>query len=227
MILITPETKLSDIVTGDPNVITVLNKFDIRLGVGDKTVGSECKEKNLEAEFFVTILNTFLNKDYFPEKLLPSFNASKTVNYLRKTNCYYQQFQIPNIERHFNLLISKSENGNNNLELLRKFFFELKDELLKRIENDTNVLFPEILNVSNSTKEECIKEISFPLEEEDSIEEKLSDLKNMFVIHLSGDYDVNLCHAVLFAILSLEKDIQQNNRIRSRLLIPYIKSLKK
>lgn len=227
MILITHETKLSDIVTGDPNVITVLNRFGICLGVGDKTVGNICKEKSIEIDFFVTILNTFINDDYFPKHILPSVNVHKIVYYLQQTNSYYKQFQIPNIERHFNLLISKSENGNNNLELMRKFFFELKDELLKRINNDTNYLFQEILNVSDSTKDECIKEISFNIDEEDSIEEKLSDLRNMFIIHLSGEYDINLCHAVLFAIISLEKDIKQNNRIRTRLLIPYLKSIKR
>ena len=59
----------------------------------------------------------------------------------------------------------------------------------------------------------------------DAIEQKLSDLKSMFIIHLSGEYDENLCLAVVFAIIRLEKDIIQNNRIRTRILLPYIKSL--
>ena len=48
----------------------------------------------------------------------------------------------------------------------------------------------------------------------------------MFVIHLRGEYDANLCHAVLFAIISLEKDIKQNNRIRNRILYPISVALK-
>ena len=46
----------------------------------------------------------------------------------------------------------------------------------------------------------------------------------MFVIHLKGEYDVNLCHAVLVAIMTLQKDIKQNNRIRYRILLPILKS---
>ena len=57
-----------------------------------------------------------------------------------------------------------------------------------------------------------------------NIEEKLNDLINMFVIHLKGEYDVNLCHAVLVAIMTLQKDIKQNNRIRYRILLPILKS---
>ena len=45
------------------------------------------------------------------------------------------------------------------------------------------------------------------------VEEKLDDLISMFVIHLSGNYDVNLCQAVLFAIIGLKKDINLYNRI--------------
>ena len=46
-----------------------------------------------------------------------------------------------------------------------------------------------------------------------AVEEKLYDLISMFVIHLSGNYDVNLCQAVLFAIIGLKKDINLYNRI--------------
>jgi regulator of cell morphogenesis and NO signaling len=47
------------------------------------------------------------------------------------------------------------------------------------------------------------------------------------VKHLSGDYDDNLCYAVLFAISSLEKDIKQHNRIRYRILVPMVKTLER
>ena len=57
-------------------------------------------------------------------------------------------------------------------------------------------------------------------EENDSLEGKLDDLKSLFVIHLKGEYDLNLCHGVIFAIYSLEKDIKQHNRIRNRILRP-------
>ena len=55
---------------------------------------------------------------------------------------------------------------------------------------------------------------------EDTIEALLADLKSIMVKHLSGDYDENLCYAVLFSICSLEKDIKQHNRIRNRILRP-------
>ena len=221
MELINAETKLCDVILHEPSVIPVINRFGIILGVGDKSIRTVCEEKNLDCEFFVTILNTFINEDYFPENRLKSFCATQIVNYLTQTNAYYEQFQIPIIERHFNFLINQSDSENNNLELMKQFFDELKKELLSRIENDKNCWFPSIKVAAETLHGEYYGEKFQPdTEENDSLEEKLDDLKSLFVIHLKGEYDLNLCHGVIFAIYSLEKDIKQHNRIRNRILRP-------
>ena len=62
---------------------------------------------------------------------------------------------------------------------------------------------------------------------EDPIEALLADLKSIMVKHLYGDYNENLCYAVIFAISSLEKDIKQHNRIRYRILTPMVSAMEK
>ena len=221
MALINADCKLCDVILNEPSIIPVINRFGIILGVGDKSIRTVCEEKNLDCEFFVTILNTFINEDYFPENRLKSFCATQIVDYLTLTNSYYQQFQIPNIERHFNSLISQSDSDNNNLELMKQFFEELKKELLSRIEHDRTSWFPAIRAAAEQLQGEYYGEhIHYDHDEPDSLEEKLDDLKSLFVIHLRGEYDLNLCHGVIFVLYSLEKDIKQHNRIRNRILRP-------
>ena len=221
MALINADCKLCDVILNEPSIIPVINRFGIILGVGDKSIRTVCEEKNLDCEFFVTILNTFINEDYFPENRLKSFCATQIVDYLTLTNSYYQQFQIPNIERHVNSLISQSDSDNNNLELMKQFFEELKKELLSRIEHDRTSWFPAIRAAAEQLQGEYYGEhIHYDHDEPDSLEEKLDDLKSLFVIHLRGEYDLNLCHGVIFALYSLEKDIKQHNRIRNRILRP-------
>ena len=221
MALINADCKLCDVILNEPSIIPVINRFGIILGVGDKSIRTVCEEKNLDCEFFVTILNTFITEDYFPENRLKSFCATQIVDYLTLTNSYYQQFQIPNIERHFNSLISQSDSDNNNLELMKQFFEELKKELLSRIERDRTSWFPAIRAAAEQLQGEYYGEhIRYDHDEPDSLEEKLDDLKSLFVIHLRGEYDLNLCHGVIFALYSLEKDIKQHNRIRNRILRP-------
>ena len=213
MALVTPDTKLCEVIVDEPSVVPVINRFDIVLGVGDRTIKSICKEKGIDTSFFITILNAFIHESFFLENVTGAFNAGDVVDYLRKTNNSYLRNQLPNIERHFAALISRSD-SNNNLPLLFNFYREVKTEIERRIDSD-NQWFDAIISAEQSNSEVSVAGNAVQAES-DSIEDKLSDLINMFVIHLRGDYDRNLCHAVLFAVISLEKDICQNNRIRNR-----------
>lgn len=222
MALVTPDTKLCEVIVDEPSVVPVINRFDIVLGVGDRTIKSICKEKGIDTSFFITILNAFINESFFLENVTGAFNAGDVVDYLRKTNNSYLRNQLPNIERHFAALISRSD-SNNNLPLLFNFYREVKTEIERRIDSD-NQWFDAIISAEQSNSEVSVAGNAVQAES-DSIEDKLSDLINMFVIHMRGDYDRNLCHAVLFAVISLEKDICQNNRIRNRVLRPLVDAL--
>lgn len=222
MALVTPDTKLCEVIVDEPSVVPVINRFDIVLGVGDRTIKSICKEKGIDTSFFITILNAFIHESFFLENVTGAFNAGDVVDYLRKTNNSYLRNQLPNIERHFAALISHSD-SNNNLPLLFNFYREVKTEIERRIDSD-NQWFDAIISAEQSNSEVSVAGNAIQAES-DSIEDKLSDLINMFVIHLRGDYDRNLCHAVLFAVISLEKDICQNNRIRNRVLRPLVDAL--
>lgn len=217
--LINHDTKLSDIVIAEPSALTVLNRFGIRLGLGDLTVARACTQLDIDPNFMVTILNTYLHEAYFPERIEATFKASTIVNYLGQTNNYYIHFHLQVIERHFGLLISKSDPANNNLGLMLKFFIEVKQQLLDRIADDRDRWFPTILEAEATAT--AIETFIRPDEGDvDTVEDKLTDLINMMVIHLSGNYDGNLALAVLMALVSLKNDLVQNNRIRNRLLRP-------
>ena len=198
MTIVNYESKLCDLLSFDPAIITVLNRFDIQLGVSDKTVTKVCEEKGIDKAFFTTMLNTFINKDYFPQEILSTFSAAKIIDYLTKTNNYYQYYQIPNIERHFAYLLSKSDANNSSLAIIQKFFFEVKQELQLRIHDDCATWFPQIISLEQAIGHVTIAHIDANICQEDSIEAKVSDLMNMFIMHLSGTYDVNLAHALPF-----------------------------
>lgn len=215
MALLSSSTSLSDALKREPALIPVVNRFGISLGTGDSSIDSVCKAKGLDTNFFLTILNTFANEEYFPERQLKTINPAIIVDYLRLTDESYLKFQIPNIERHFNSLLQRS-GSRNNLKLMKSFFDEVKKDLIEHIDFDLHRWFVGITSLTLPT-------ITIP--DGKSIEDKLSDLRNMMIMHLTGEYDSNLCYAVIVAIIAFEKDFKQNNRIRNRILYPlYIES---
>jgi len=227
--------QMSEVVEEHPSLIPVINRFGIRLGLGDKSVKEICEKHNLDPDFFLTVINTFLNEEYFPEKKLQTFHTSQIIDYLTKTNLHYQRYQLPNIERHLTSFITMSTPSNQTLVLIGKFFSSFKEELIARIENDQSKWFPYCLslsekindNISSEKNEDILLSIYSHKQTEDTIEELLVDLKRIMVKHLSGDYDENLCYAVIFALSSLEKDIRQHNRIRYRILVPMVTAMEK
>lgn len=230
MPLVYANMQMSEVVEEHPSLIPVINRFGIRLGLGDKSVKAICEEYQLDTDFLLTVINTFLNEEYFPEKKLQTFHTSQIIDYLKKTNEYYLRYQLPNIERHLGLFISKSTPENNTLNLLGKFFPSFKDELTSRIEKDEKEWFPYCLSLSDKLKDYHPIEVSHAgagQRTDDPIEALLADLKSIMVKHLSGEYNENLCYAVIFAISSLEKDIKQHNRIRYRILTPMVSAMEK
>ena len=223
MALINKDTKLSEIILHEPSTITVLDRFGIAMGVGDATVAHACDARHIDVNFFTAILNTYINENYFPQEVLAQFSAQQIVDYLSKTNDYYEKNVLPNIERHFAFLIGKAPSHNNNLIIMKQFFDEVKNELHHRIIDDRERWFPEICNCGqeiNLTPQPSLEDTN------DTIEDKIDDLINMLVVHLKGDYDHNLGYAVIVAVFSLKKDIKQNNRIRNRFLRPISNALK-
>ena len=101
----------------------------------------------------------------------------------------------------------------------------MRKEVLARRESDKRVwvaVLRERLQQYDKVAEEAFVADLPPT---DTVEEKLNDLLSLIVRHLSGDYDINLCHAVIFALCSLRNDIKQHNRIRNRILRPVAAAL--
>lgn len=200
MTLFGADCRLSDIIFHEPSTLSLLRRFGIVPGCGNLTVGEACVQAGADTDFLLALLNTYLNEDYFPEKVLKGFPLEEVTGYLRKTVSYYIRVQLPNIERHFASLIAVSPQDNN-LGLLREYFDALKVEIEANV--DTDVRKP----AEATTRWR-------------RIEERLGDLLNIFVSHLRGEFDANLATAVIYALFTLDKDMRLNNRIRDRILNP-------
>ncbi|MEZ3531973.1 MAG: helix-turn-helix transcriptional regulator [Muribaculaceae bacterium] len=212
------DSRLSEVVMAHPSIIPVINRLGVSLGVGDDSVGAVCAERGIDSAFFISVVNTFLDESYFPSNSRDTFSLEKTIDYLSKTSVYYLRVQLPNIERHFDSLISRS-GTDNNLGLLRHFFTDMRHELVECVNYDERLLFPALRN--GNVPSDCNRYVNAHTE----VEEKLHDLLTFFVVHLQGDYDRNLCMAVVSSVFSLQKDVSQNNRIRNRILLPIIREM--
>ncbi|MFV0418382.1 MAG: LuxR C-terminal-related transcriptional regulator [Dysgonomonas sp.] len=200
MIFLERTSILSEVIEENHQLIPVINRFGIKLGLGDKTIENICQSANVDTEFFLAILNTFLNEDYFPEKKLQKFDIELVVKYINQTDAYLTHAQLYNLEKHLNAFISMSDPNNAQLKLISRLFIEFKKELKGQID------------------QRMVNGDSTPLA-------LLTDLKSIIIRHISGNFNENMCYAVIFTIDSFQKDLEKHNRIKEKILKPMLASL--
>lgn len=225
-ILIQENSVLSNVVRQHVILLPMLNRFGIRLGLGDKSVKAVCEEKGIDIDSFLHIANSYIDPSYLKKVRLSPFYPQMVADYLARTNAFYIDAQIPNIEVHMSPLLRDS-NDNPSLKLLARFLGEFKDLLLKRIAHDTEVLLPHF-RALNERLGQDIKRITLgtPSEETtDKSEELISDIQEVMIKHLSGEFNDNLSYAVLFSLVMIEKDLSCNNRLRRRLFFPMLRAM--
>ncbi len=235
--LVTKDLKMADVVHMNHFSLSILDRFGIELGFGDKTVEETCTEFNVDPSFFLEIINAFIDKDYFPKKQLQGFSVKLITDYLQKTHKYYIEIKVPEIESHIDELVNTCYSQKENMSLLKRFFEEYNTELHHHILREETVVFPYTQMIEDAFYADKIdigiikhmKEYSIDIfeKEHDDIEEKLYDLKNIIIKYLPQPNNKALCQHLLHELFGLEKDINDHSRIEDKVLVPKIRAMEK
>ena len=145
MELFNRNTKMTDLVHSNYLLLPVLNRFDISLGFQDKSVSNVCQENNIDEDFFLAIVNTFHQHEYFPEDELQSFSSKLIVDYLRKSHIDFIKDSLPNIEDLLTKLVNNSKSDD--LRIILTFYHKYKEELLEHIKDEEDNAFPYVLEL--------------------------------------------------------------------------------
>jgi len=230
--------KMAEVIHLNYHLLPIISRFGINLGLGDKTIDQICREYALNVDFFLEILNSYHNKDYFPQKHLQGFSLKLITEYLHKSHEYYLYNKIPQIEQ---LLYRFSESyQGSHLEvfhLIDKFFNEYRKELIDHIRHEEENVYPYVLMIEaafmakNSTPAlvNRIREYSIDHfeHEHNNVEDKLFDLKNILIKYLPLPFDTQLCHAILIELFRLESDLNDHARIEDKVLVPKVRFMEK
>ncbi|MAZ92864.1 MAG: hemerythrin domain-containing protein [Bacteroidales bacterium] len=231
------EMKLSEVILHDFNLVPIINRFGIQLGFGDSTIESVCKNKDIDLDFFMTILNSFHDPQYLDKEYLRSFPVELLINYLKETHKYYLSDKIPEIEALIDDMVEEARDDKEPCLLLQKFFKDYVYELKKHIDREETLVYPYVIKLSSSLKTasisdsviSMIKEYSITLyeEEHDDVEEKLNDLKNIIIKYLPTVKDQKNRFLLLKELSALENDLADHARIEDLILLPKVEILEK
>ncbi|WP_372772991.1 hemerythrin domain-containing protein [Mangrovibacterium sp.] len=223
MKLFKKEDKMSSLVTANCNLLPVINRFGIRLGFKEKTIAEICTEQDVNPDFFLAIVNTYTDENYFPEQELLSFSPLLLIDYLKNTHNYYIGYVLPKIERLLTKVMETCRDNCDSLKMISSFYKKYKTELLLHLKTEDEKVFPYIVNLyKNRNRQPDQKSIAEYEDEHTNVEEKLSDLKNLVIKYLDPNYDHNAMNEFLLALFQFEKDLYDHARIEDAILVQQV-----
>ncbi|MDD4372483.1 MAG: hemerythrin domain-containing protein [Bacteroidales bacterium] len=234
---INKDLKMAEVIHMNHHLLPVLNRFDIYLGFGERTVEVVCKDHKINLNFFLEIVNTFHDPTYFPLRHLQSFKASMLIEYLRKTHSYYLDVKIPEIGQYISEIVQCSGFEENHRNLVKNFFDQYRRELTNHINKEEQGVYPYVLRLekvldsprsSQETFDDLHKySINEYEEDHDDVESKLFDLKNILIKYLPPVSNYKLLNLILHEIFELESDLNNHGHIEDLILVPIVENMEK
>ena len=221
---INADTKMSDIIDYDCHLLLVLNRFNIPLGFGDKTVGELCAINGVDINSFISIAQFLVNPDIVDKKSFAGINPATVLSYLRNSHEYFLKKRLPDIRNKLEDILKEAED-NHRISILR-FFEKYSAEVHEHMNYENLVVFPYINELLNGRHNN-----NFSIDEftsnHNNINEKITDLKHLIIkyIPLSGD-DYKITN-VLFDLFLSEEDLYTHCFIEDKVLMPLIHKIEK
>lgn len=215
--------KMSELIDADYRLLLLLNRLNISLGFGEKSVDTVCKENNFDTDCFLFLANYQSNKSitniYDTFETLP---LDPFLQYLKSSHSYFLEKRLPNIRRKLGLVFADSDKRLQ--EIVFDFFDSYTKEVAEHMEYEDDTVFPYIHTLMEKN---CPEEYSIDIFEErhNDIEGKMSDLKQILMKYVSGTTDQMLMINVLMELYMSEEELEAHTFIEDNLVIPRVREM--
>lgn len=203
MIISSDKTPLADIIAQAPDIIPVLNRFGVLLGVANDTIADVAIRSNIHAAFIIQLLNRYMDDDFDKHHRLEDTDKNTLIVFLKRTNTYYTESQLPSLQRHLKALLAASDWAIT--KPISDFLDHIIIAMAERAQKELQVL-------ENSLQLNSVI-ITELMEETSQIVDQLTDLRTLLIKHAYGRLNQDLAYAVIYAISTLKKQIIIHNRI--------------
>lgn len=211
----TAKDNVVELIDCDYNVLTVLSRFSLPLGFGNKTIGELCEESAINTDSFLLIIN-FLLSGEIDKELLGRILPTDVVYFLHNSHDYYLSYKLPHIR--VNLCNALDDTHNDINPIIVKFFDDYTDLVRKHFNYEESVVFPYVKALCNGEPSDYSIDV-FRRSHDDEVAEKLADLKNIILRYYSTSMPFKMYDA-LADIYNCEEDLNSHAHIENNILIP-------
>ncbi|MDR0725068.1 MAG: hemerythrin domain-containing protein [Prevotellaceae bacterium] len=213
-------SKLTNVIIEHPNVLNVLEYFNIPLGLGDKTIAEVAKEYNIAPNTLEVVIKIYCRT--MPNKILNKKEVHDLLLFLQTSHNNFKLIKIPELKcliENFSKEIPTKYG-----QMLVAFFDEYIQEIDEHFMYEDKKVFPYISNILNDkiTKNFKIKEFE---RNHTDIGHKLFDLKNILIKYIPPTIVSEYRKQILNQLISLERDLMYHTQLEDNILVPFVKNM--
>ena len=224
-IIFNKKMKMSELIDADYHLLLLLNRLNISLGFGEKSVEAVCKENDFDTDCFLFLANYQSNKCITNiQEVFSKLPLAPFLRYLKNSHSYFLERRLPNIRRKLELVFPETDKTLQTVVL--DFFDNYTKEVLEHMRYEDDVVFPYVYSLIDK---DANKQYSINIFEErhNDIEGKINDLKQILLKYVPGTTDQMLMVNVLTELYMSEEELEAHTFIEDNLVIPRVKEIEK
>jgi regulator of cell morphogenesis and NO signaling len=233
--IVTANMKMAEVIIQNHHLLSIINRFGIQLGFGEKSIEQVCEQNNIPTNFFLEIVNAFNDPDFFPKKNMDKFPLKLIIDYLFKAHAFYINIKVPEIKSLIIELLKNTEGETQKaVVLIQRFFNEYAEQLKDHVVREEKEVYPYILQLEKVYESSNLSDVEkfkstygFRIDEyardHEDIEEKLYDIKNLIIKYISPEDSYVICFKLLGQLAHLEEDIYDHTEMENKVLIPRVR----
>lgn len=215
--------KLSYVIANDYRLLQVMSRFGISLGFGEKTIRDVCSQCGVDADTFLTVINYVKDGAVNRPQKADSVDVQSILNYLKKTHEYFLGYLLPNIR--FHLLNAIDCSVKNEIAfLVLKFYDEYVEEVRKHMDYEDNTVFNYVQKLING-EQAHLENVHLLSRHHDSIENKLKELKKLFMQYYPQRENNEKLNSVIISIYQAEEELSIHCLVEDNIFTPAVKRL--
>lgn len=220
------DSKMYSVICQQPELLQMMSRFDIPLGVEDKTVEEVCNAHNVDPITFVAVANCIKHGVGAAREFYDKVSVETLIKYLKRAHDYFIDFQLPSIRRKLleAIVCSNKKEVNKVVGLIVKFYDEYTEEVKSHMEHENHEIFSYVDDLLHGRKRTDYSIDRFARSHE-AIDHKLQELKNIIIKYYKPDAASDLLNSMMYDIFVCESDLRRHCEVENVLFVPAVKLL--
>ncbi|NDV95031.1 hemerythrin domain-containing protein [Dysgonomonas sp. 521] len=222
-IVFNKKMKMSELIDADYHLLLLLNRLNISLGFGEKSVDAVCRENEFDTDCFLFLANYQSNKCIINiEEAFRTLPLAPFLRYLKSSHSYFLDRRLPNIRRKLELIFPETDKALQTVVL--DFFDNYMKEVFEHMQYEDDTVFPYVYSLIDKHSDKHYS-INIFEERHNDIEGKMNDLKQILLKYVPGTTDQMLMINVLTELYMSEEELEAHTFIEDNLVIPRVKEI--